>query len=153
MEWSTHALSGIVAGYTLTGGDWKGAAVGGIAAVIPDLDEPKSKFGKLFFFISIPVHSLFGHRTFTHSLLFASVAGILLCPFVELWVTYAIVGGILAHILGDMLTGKVKLFYPSNKFVGISIPSFSFTLIDRITRLLLILYMGWTILTMINLKL
>ena len=103
MEWSTHALSGIVAGYTLTGGDWKGAAVGGIAAVIPDLDEPKSKFRKLFFFISISVHSLFSHRTFTHSLLFASVTGILLCPFVELWVTYAIVGGILAHILGDIL--------------------------------------------------
>ncbi|MFS0689028.1 metal-dependent hydrolase [Sporosarcina sp. 179-K 8C2 HS] len=152
MEWSTHAISGMVAGYTVTGGDWKGAAVGAVAGVIPDLDEPKSKFGKLFFFVSLPIHSLFGHRTFTHSLLFAFVVGILVYPFAEWWVTYACIGGILAHITGDMLTGKVKLFYPSSKYVGISIPSLSFTLIDRIARLSLIIYVCWVIVAKLNMK-
>lgn len=112
MEWSTHALSGMIAGYTVTGGDWRGAVVGGIAGVLPDLDEPKSKFGKLFFFIAIPLNSIFGHRTFTHSLLFTSLAGIFIYPFTELWVALSVSAGILAHIAGDMLTGKVKLFYP-----------------------------------------
>ena len=31
MEWSTHFLSGVVAGYSVSGGDWRGAVVGGIA--------------------------------------------------------------------------------------------------------------------------
>lgn len=146
MEWSTHALSGMVAGYTVTGGDWRGAVVGGIAGVLPDLDEPKSKFGKLFFFIAIPLHSIFGHRTFTHSLLFTSLVGIFIYPFTELWVVLSVSAGILAHIAGDMLTGKVKLFYPSAKSVGIAIPSFSFMWIDRITRLLLVIAIGWFVL-------
>lgn len=147
MEWSTHALSGMVAGYAATGGDWQGAVVGGIAGVLPDLDEPKSKFGKLFFFIAIPLHSIFGHRTFTHSLLFSLLAGIFIYPFTECWVALSVSAGILAHIAGDMLTGKVKFFYPFAKSVGVPIPSFSFTWIDRITRLLLVITIGWLVLT------
>jgi len=153
MEWSTHALSGMVAGYTVTGGDWRGAVVGGIAGVLPDLDEPKSKFGKLFFFIAIPLNSIFGHRTFTHSLLFSLLAGFFIYLFTDWWVGLSIGAGILAHIAGDMLTGKVKFFYPSAKSVGIAIRSFGFTLVDRITRLLLIILIGWVLVTKINLDL
>lgn len=153
MEWSTHALSGMVAGYAVTGGDWRGAVIGGIAGIVPDLDEPKSKFGKLFFFISIPLNSIFGHRTFTHSLLFSLLAVIVIYPFTDWWVGLSVGAGILAHIAGDMLTGKVKFFYPSAKSVGIAISSFSFTLIDRITRLLLIIFIGWVLITKINLDL
>lgn len=133
-------------GYTVTGGDWRGAVIGGIAGVIPDLDEPKSKFGRLFFFISIPIHFVFGHRTFTHSMLFSLLAGILIYPFTGWWAALSVCAGILAHIAGDMLTGKVKLFYPSNRSVGISIPSGMFMLIDCITRSVLILYISWAIL-------
>ena len=147
MEWSTHALSGMVAGYTISGGDWKGIIVGGIAAVIPDLDGPKSKFGKLFFFISIPINSIFGHRTFTHSLLFAFIAGIFSHLFLGPRIALAMVAGILAHILGDMMTGKVKFFYPSAKSVGITVRSFTFLFIDRIARIVLILYISWAVLT------
>jgi len=143
----------MVAGYVVTGGDWKGAVVGGIAGVLPDLDEPKSKFGKLFFFIAIPLHSIFGHRTFTHSLLFSLLAGIFIYLFTECWVALSVNAGILAHIAGDMLTGKVKLFYPSTKSIGVAIPSFSFTLIDRITRLVLISLIGWVLVTKMKLDL
>src|SRR5690625_4536912 len=106
MEWSTHALSGVVAGYVLTGGDYKGALVGGVAGVISDLDEPKSKFGKVFFPISYPLHALFGHRTFTHSLLFVLLLGVITFIFFDSWVYLGVMGGVLAHILGDMMTGK-----------------------------------------------
>src|SRR5690625_5082017 len=105
MEWTTHALSGAVAGYIFTGGDYKGALVGGVAGVISDLDEQRSKFGKVFFPISYPLHAIFGHRTFTHSLLFVFILGVISFIFFESWVYIGIVSGVLAHILGDMITG------------------------------------------------
>lgn len=138
MEWSTHALSGVVAGYVVTG-DWKGAIVGGIAGVIPDLDEHKSKFGKLFFPVSYPINKLFGHRTVTHSLLFAFLSSAILFPFTEKWAWLATFLGIMSHIIGDMLTGKVKLFYPLDKSIGLSVHPINFKLIDRITRVLLVI--------------
>lgn len=152
MEWQTHMLSGVLAGYTITGGDWKGAVIGGIAGIVPDLDEPKSRFGKLFFFISIPLGMLFEHRTFTHSLLFVLLACGISYPFFELNVTLAILAGLLAHILGDMLTGKVKLFYPSKKGIGIPIPISLFVLIDRLTRYALLILFIWLVIknVMIN---
>lgn len=138
LEWATHMLSGVVAGFAVTGGDWKGAIVGGIAGVIPDLDEPKSKFGKVFFFLSIPLSMVFKHRTFTHSLLFTLIIGSILFLFFDWWVGLAAMAGILAHIAGDMLTGKVQFLYPGKKWIGISIPPNSFVIIDRITGFLLV---------------
>lgn len=138
MEWSTHCLSGVVTGYVVTGGDWRGAVVGGIAGVIPDLDEHKSKFGKIFFPISFVLNKTFGHRTFTHSLLFATLITLILYPFTEKWIWLGALSGILAHIIGDMLTGKVKLFYPFKKSVGLNIHPFLFKPIDLIAKIILI---------------
>ncbi|MEN1969703.1 metal-dependent hydrolase [Lentibacillus sp. N15] len=138
MEWSTHALSGVLAGYLATGGDWKGAAVGSIAGVIPDLDEPKSKFGKVIFPISLPVNKIFGHRTLTHSLLFAVILSAILYPFTQKWIWLATLVGLLAHVAGDMLTGTVKFLYPSKKSVGIRIHPSQFKLIDSTSKALLL---------------
>lgn len=138
MEWTTHMLSGIVAGYTVTGGDLRGALVGGITGVIPDLDEHRSKFGKIFFPISYPINKIFGHRTITHSLLFVVMVGIILMPFFDSWLWLSASIGILAHIIGDMLTGKVKLLYPCKRSIGIAVSPFGFKIIDRTVAILLI---------------
>lgn len=132
-------LSGAVAGYAVTS-DWKGAMVGGIAGVVPDLDEPKSKFGKVLPFVSIPLNKIFGHRTLTHSLLFAVVAGLSGWPFIGQPYALAVVLGILAHVAGDMLTGRVQVLYPYRKRVGISVSRLGFLLMDRIVRLGLIVW-------------
>ncbi|MFC3041621.1 metal-dependent hydrolase [Virgibacillus xinjiangensis] len=144
MEWSTHCLSGMVAGHLITGGDWRGAIIGGIAAVIPDLDEPKSKVGRLFWPVAYPINKVFGHRTITHSLLFAVLTGMILYPFTQTWVWLGTSTGILAHILGDMLTGRVKFFYPAPKFIGISTNRMMFIIIDRITAILALWYIAHT---------
>lgn len=139
IEWTTHMLSGAVAGYAVTS-DWKGAVVGGVAGVVPDLDEPKSKFGKVLLFVSIPLNKLFGHRTLTHSLLFAVLAGLLLWPFIGQPYAFAAVLGILVHVAEDMLTGRVQVLYPKRKWVGISVSRFGFFLMDRFVRIGLILW-------------
>lgn len=130
MEWSSHALSGMVLGYAVTG-DWKLSLVSGLTALISDLDEPRSKFGKPLFFISIPLNQVFGHRTFTHSLLFVGIIG-LITTFISFSLALASVLGVFSHILGDLVTGRVKLLYPNKKGFGLRFSRFSYVLIDRL---------------------
>lgn len=137
MEWTTHALSGIVLGYTATN-DWKLALVSGAFAVVPDLDEPKSKFGKPLFFISLPINQIFGHRTFTHSLLFVAIIGAITAIF-NLKFSLAAIIGLLSHIIGDMITGRVQVLYPNKKRIGLKVSFLNYHLIDRMTRIILIL--------------
>lgn len=63
---STHFLGGAVAGYkaypTITG-----AIVGGIAGLLPDVDDNRSFIGRFFFFVSWPLRHIIGHRTLFHS--------------------------------------------------------------------------------------
>lgn len=146
MDWQTHMLSGTVAGYMATGGNWKGALIGGIAGGVPDLDEPRSKFGKVFLPLSLLLNQLVGHRTLTHSLVFAILAGLTLALFFDFTVGIATTASILAHSIGDMLTGKVRFLYPLQISVGMSVSPFIFMVNDRICRvvmLLLLLFFGW----------
>lgn|GEM_PF-2073593 len=143
IEWTTHLLTGVAAGYAATN-DWKGALVGGVAALIPDIDEPRSHIGRPFFFISLPINRIFGHRTLTHSLIFVGIIGLVLYPF---WNGYlALVAGLIAHILGDMITGKVKVLYPLKISIGLPVPRLGYLMIDRITRYgfgFLLLFVFW----------
>lgn len=141
MEWTTHALSGIALGFVVTN-DWKGAAIAGIASVIPDLDEPRSKFGKVFFFISIPVSMIFKHRTFTHSILFTLLSVSLLSMFLTFSQALAAGIGIASHIIGDMMTGRVHLLYPFNGSFGMDVNRLNYMLLDRIVRISLVLFIG-----------
>ncbi|QKY69436.1 metal-dependent hydrolase [Lentibacillus sp. CBA3610] len=142
MEWTTHCLSGMAAGHMVTGGDWRAALVGGLAGVIPDLDDHKSKVGKVLLPLAYFLNKTFGHRTITHSLLFAFLAGIILYLFTDPWIWLAAFAGIMAHSLGDMLTGKVRFFYPAQKSFGISTSPLMFNMIGRLTAILLLVYIG-----------
>ena len=51
-------------GYRPDGIGWLLAAV---ASLLPDVDLPTSKIGRLFFWLSVPLERRFGHRTLTHS--------------------------------------------------------------------------------------
>ncbi len=92
-----------------------------IGSVLPDIDHPKSYLGRRFPLISKIVNRAFGHRTFTHSLLFCVLVSVALMQ------TNTSVGigtffGILSHILLDILTPfskGVSLFYPIKKKIGI----------------------------------
>ncbi|SET01314.1 metal-dependent hydrolase [[Clostridium] polysaccharolyticum] len=92
-----------------------------LAAALPDIDHPKSHLGRRFRFLSKTLFKAFGHRTFTHSLLFCFLMGYL---FMQLHTSVGIgvFCGILSHILLDMLTPfskGVALLYPIKKRFGI----------------------------------
>jgi inner membrane protein len=90
-------------------------ALAGAAGLLPDLDHPKSTFGRIVPYISIPIATVFGHRGFTHSILMVVVVIWLLITYRanQHWPVLPLVIGYLSHIIGDMLTPSgVPLLWP-----------------------------------------
>ena len=91
-----------------------GSVSGGL---IPDIDHPKSKMGKMMQPISVLIMAIVGHRTLTHSLLFSIIIGILV-GMINLSLGVGIFFGILSHIILDLLTSNtngVAFLYPFYK--------------------------------------
>lgn len=87
-----------------------------LGSLLPDIDHPKSFIGNKIPILPTILYSTVGHRTITHSLLFASVMGILVATFINLWLGIGLTIGILSHIILDMLTPSgVAYLYPFNK--------------------------------------
>ena len=87
---------------------------GVVGALIPDICHGGSKMGRTFPIESEVINALFGHRSFTHSLLFLVVIGVLLNSFVSSEsVVAGILVGMVSHLLLDMSTKNgIKLLYP-----------------------------------------
>ncbi|MDS4029962.1 MAG: metal-dependent hydrolase [Candidatus Contendobacter sp.] len=93
-----------------------GWVLAAVASVLPDLDLPPSKIGRLFWFVSVPLERRFGHRTLTHSVLGIAALALLVLPL--WWVGplyfWAVVGGYWSHLWIDMVNVRgVDLFWPS----------------------------------------
>ena len=118
MTGNTHIIGGIAASLAfaqvsnydpvlLTG-------AGVIGAIIPDICHGGSKIGRRFRLLSKTINTLFGHRSFTHSLLFLVLMGFLLNTLID---NQSIIAGVLvgmaSHYLLDMATKNgIKLLYP-----------------------------------------
>ncbi len=87
---------------------------GVVGAIIPDICHGSSTIGRALPAISKVVNGLFGHRTFTHSLLFLGLVALMLNTFMSVEaITTGILVGMASHILLDMATKRgVKLFFP-----------------------------------------
>lgn len=87
---------------------------GTIGALLPDICHGGSKMGRTFPALSKIVNTLFGHRTFTHSLLFLVLIGVLLDALsANEAVTAGILVGMASHYILDMATKNgIKLLFP-----------------------------------------
>lgn len=85
-----------------------------IGSLIPDICHTKSTIGRKLPIISHLINFVFGHRTFTHSLLFMIILYIALSVIgVPTAYTVAFITGVASHILLDfMTTTGVSIFYP-----------------------------------------
>lgn len=85
-----------------------------LAGLIPDIDKRQSYIGRLLPFISIPFEYWFGHRTFSHSLLFQGIIIIPAFYFLPFGYALALAAGLISHAAIDMMTESgVAWFYPS----------------------------------------
>ncbi|MFB4164232.1 metal-dependent hydrolase [Alteribacillus sp. JSM 102045] len=84
--------------------------------LIPDICQPFSWIGRRLNLISKTVNKIFGHRTFTHSLLFLVFLFLAAGAIQQDWglsFQYGITIGAASHLLLDMLTPRgVALLYP-----------------------------------------
>ncbi|MGE6487536.1 metal-dependent hydrolase [Paenisporosarcina sp. NPDC076898] len=87
---------------------------GVIGALLPDICHGGSKIGRTFPLISKLINVIFGHRSFTHSLLFLLIISLLLKSFVtNEAVTEGILIGMVSHLVLDMMTRNgIKLLFP-----------------------------------------
>ncbi|MDI2587548.1 metal-dependent hydrolase [Psychrobacillus sp. NEAU-3TGS] len=118
MTGKTHIIGGITASlaFAQTSNYETVLLVGAgvVGALIPDICHGGSKIGRKLPLLSKIISTLFGHRSFTHSLLFLFLIGILLNSFVT---NESIIAGILvgmvSHYILDMATKNgIKLLYP-----------------------------------------
>lgn len=118
MTGKTHIIGGITASLAFAQTSnyetilLVGAGV--VGALIPDICHGGSKIGKKLPLLSKIISTIFGHRSFTHSLLFLFLIGVLLNTYVA---NESIVAGILvgmaSHYVLDMATKNgIKLLYP-----------------------------------------
>lgn len=117
MLYATHAAGGFITGYLATGSLSCGV-VAAAAALLPDVESPKSFVGRKLPGVSHAGSLIVGHRNATHSLLaalgvfligllFSKTAGFPV-PFV--WVAFI---GYLSHLILDTFNpAGVPLFWP-----------------------------------------
>lgn len=99
-------------------------ALAAIGSLLPDIDHPKSAFGKTVPFFSIPISMIFGHRGITHSLLAVVALAVAIFFYGKSPYIAPIIIGYLSHLFGDMLTNSgVPLLWPKKDKV--SIPLFN----------------------------
>ena len=121
MTFGTHVAFASVlylGGATLFGykPDWVSWLLAATASLLPDIDLPPAKIGRLFWFVSVPLEKRFGHRTLTHSLLMLVALAVAAAPLAAFQPLYwgCVVGGYWSHLWIDMLNGRgIDLFWPA----------------------------------------
>lgn len=118
MTGKTHILGGIAASLAyaqMVNHDpiiMVGAGI--VGALLPDICHSGSKIGRKLPVLSKAINALFGHRTFTHSLLFLVIVAWLLNSFIPNEAVKAgFLAGMVSHYVLDMATRNgIKLFFP-----------------------------------------
>lgn len=110
-------------------------AVAVVASLAPDIDNPSSPIGRILRPISRYIHSNYGHRSVTHSLVFLIVSTLIFAIFSSYWIVWF--WAYFSHCIFDMLTLQgVLFFYPflKNNCVMPQKPEFRFRTGDKVAE-------------------
>ena len=118
MTGKTHIMGGITAslavGHAANENPLIMVGAGIVGALLPDICHSGSRIGRRFPILSRIINLLFGHRTFTHSLLFLVIVPFLIDRFFPNDILkYGLLTGMVSHYILDMATRSgIKLFFP-----------------------------------------
>lgn len=119
MTGKTHLVGGVASALvvaSVTSYDPTTLVISGAAGgLLPDICHGGSKIGRKLPVVSKIVNILFGHRTFTHSLLFLMIICILSETFLtNESITFGLLAGMVSHLILDAATKNgIKLLYPA----------------------------------------
>ena len=118
-------------------------------SLLPDIDHPKSTFGRRVPFLSIPIAKIFGHRGITHS-------AFIVIAFLGAWFYYhgqvspiilALALGYISHLLGDFCFGNgIPLLYPIQKRFRMPLSAKVDSWLESLVAFALLLWLGWMLL-------
>ncbi|MEI4768721.1 metal-dependent hydrolase [Psychrobacillus sp. FJAT-51614] len=118
MTGNTHIVGGIAASLAFAQVSHYDPVIllgaGVVGALIPDICHGGSTIGRKLPIVSKVINTIFGHRSFTHSLLFLFLIEVLLTTFLKNEsVTVGILVGMVSHYILDMATKNgIKLLFP-----------------------------------------
>ncbi|WP_051318264.1 metal-dependent hydrolase [Cohnella thermotolerans] len=121
MNGASHLIGGVTAGVLLGHHHPAELAIIAVASLLPDIDRPNSLLGRFIPVLPALLERSPGKRTLTHSLCLGGLLG---------WAVYASAGppyaatfavGFLSHIVLDLFTGRVALFWPLPARFGLSL--------------------------------
>ena len=118
MRGKTHIVGGIAASLALAQLNHYDPAImlgAGVAgALLPDICHGGSKIGRKLSIVSKIVNKIFGHRTFTHSLVFLVIMAMLMNMYISNEAVRAgFLAGMVSHYVLDMATKNgIQLLYP-----------------------------------------
>lgn len=118
MTGKTHILGGIAASLAyaqmMNEDPIMMVGAGIVGALLPDICHSGSKIGRKLPVLSKLVNTIFGHRTFTHSILFLVIIAWLMNSFIQIDALKAgLLVGMVSHYVLDMATRQgIKLFFP-----------------------------------------
>ena len=118
MTGNTHIVGGIAASLAYAQFSNQDPIImlgaGVIGALLPDICHSGSKIGRKLPLLSKLMNKVFGHRTFTHSLLFLVIVAALLNAFIPNEAVRAgVLVGMVSHYVLDMATKNgIKLLFP-----------------------------------------
>jgi len=121
MRGGTHIIAGVLVGYVV--GASAGVplldsaalgAVGGLAAMLPDIDHPQSAIRRKTGVLGTLAAFWMNHRGITHSALAVLIVGLVATLLSQPLMTAAIAGGYASHLLLDSCTpAGIPLFWPA----------------------------------------
>lgn len=117
-------------------------AAGAGGAILPDLCHAGSKIGRRFPLAAGVIRLLFGHRTVTHSLLFLSLAALLLYTYASGYpaIRDGCFIGMISHLILDAATVRgIQLLWPIDLRVRLPLYTRTGSLIEFALFLLLVL--------------
>ncbi|MGZ0051042.1 metal-dependent hydrolase [Brevibacillus gelatini] len=141
MTWKTHMLLGAIAGYWAYP-SWEGSVIGATMALVPDIDQARSKLGHLFGPFSKMLQRGLGHRTITHSWVILLLPAFFWGDTPAGWAAFC---GLLSHLASDMLVGRIQLFWPLRTgWIGLPLPKTLYRTFDWLVFYVAIGYIVYT---------
>lgn len=108
-------------------------------ALLPDIDQARSKIGHMTRPLSSAMQKGIGHRTLTHSWVILLLPALL---FGDTILAQAALYGLLSHLISDALVGRIQFLWPIKQgWVGIRLTKSMYRTVDRLVFYVAVVYL------------